>query len=123
MGKIYWSPKTKASARKIPIVFDEFKDAVLLFFKDNEGLSISRQAVWQVVRKVGKEAFGAGRVLYPHAIRATCSNLWSNTGIDPYSLTSVMGWSDMRSAQPYLKAREEKKVLADLQKHKAEFMN
>lgn len=121
MGKINWMPKTEAGARKIPILFDEFRNATLLFFETEDGLNVSRQAIWQVVKKVGKDAFGE-RIVYPHCIRATCSNMWADSGIDPKSLTNIMGWGDMRSAQPYLKRREDRKVFNDLKNHKDKFM-
>jgi len=110
LGEIRWSPKSESGARIIPILFPEYKTAVQSYFKDNKSVDITRQTVWRIVKRVGKTSFGEERTIYPHVIRATCATLWAGTGMDPYDLTTLMGWKSIKSAEPYIQADVKKMI-------------
>ena len=70
-----WRPKSKKSARKIPILMDEFRDELLSFYSKHDSLGMIRQQVGEIIKRESNNILG--RHLYPHAIRATTASVES----------------------------------------------
>ena len=117
----YWEPKTKAGIRKIPIVYDVFREELFKFYEQNNRLNYSRQWVWNTINNISKTIWGSKDVfnpksnkyecvlnkpLYPHALRATAASLWAFKGMNATALKSIMGWSSIEIADIYVKSDE-----------------
>lgn len=117
----YWEPKTNSGERKIPIVYNTFRDELLKFYEKNEKLEYSRQWVWNAVNNISKSIWGfkdvfkaetnkheciLNKPLYPHALRATAASLWAFKGMNATALKSIMGWSSIEIADVYVKSDE-----------------
>ncbi len=107
-----WRPKSKKSARKIPILMDEFKYELLSFYNNHDSLGMIRQQVAETIKRKSNSILG--RHLYPHAIRATTASLWVDSGLNVTSLMKTMGWETMNTAQIYIDASD-KKAIEDAQ--------
>lgn len=98
-----WHPKTVASARLIP--FDLSLRLELCFerFADRyEAFPRSRSAINRRVRSAANEVGLSGRV-YPHCLRATAASYHAYKGVAPVPLQALMGWSDLATAQKYIR--------------------
>lgn len=122
----YWEPKTVAGERKIPIVYDVFKNELVKFYSNKNQLNYSRQWVWGVISDISKDIWGYKTVfdvktsknriilnkrLYPHALRATAASLWAFKGINAAGLKSIMGWNSIDIADIYVKSDEKQALL------------
>lgn len=122
----YWQPKTLSGNRKIPVVYDIFKEALNSFYHNNNQLTYSRQWVWGIIHNISKEIWKSktvfdqkkdgyktilNRQLYPHALRATAASLWAFKGINATALKSIMGWSNIEIADIYVKSDETQALL------------
>jgi integrase len=101
---VIWRPKTKNSARIIPILSNQFRAALLTYFSKHNKFELNRHQIWDRVKRRSKAILGEDRRVYPHAIRATCANMWANEGLDPYDLTTFMGWESIATAQAYIQS-------------------
>lgn len=96
-----WEPKTSHGSRAVPFDFDaEVESVVSNWFWDHDGWPLSRAAV---NRRVDKVAAAAGLELYPHALRATAATNLAYRGVPAAALQSMMGWSQLSTAQKYLR--------------------
>ena len=98
-----WHPKTVASARAIPIDLSLRLELCLERFTDQyEAFPRSRTAVNRRVNAVAEAADIEGRV-YPHCLRATAASYHAYQGVAPVPLQALMGWSDLATAQKYIR--------------------
>ena len=98
-----WHPKTVASARAIPIDLSLRLELCLERFTDKyEAFPRSRTAVNRRVNAVAEAADIEGRV-YPHCLRATAASYHAYQGVAPVPLQALMGWSDLATAQKYIR--------------------
>jgi len=102
-NKKEWRPKTDRGTRAIPLWHDWGNASIKGFFglyKDS-GIK-TRMTVYNIVKRVAKR----GRVqthTYPHALRATAASHFAEMGMSAQGLCEVMGWSDLRTAQHYIR--------------------
>lgn len=98
-----WHPKTVASARSIPVDLSLRLELCLERFTDQyEEFPRSRTAVNRRVNAAADAADLDGRV-YPHCLRATAASYHAYQGVAPVPLQALMGWSDLATAQKYIR--------------------
>lgn len=98
-----WHPKTVASARLIP--FDLSLRLELCFERfaaRYDEFPRSRSTVNRRMQAAANEAGLAGHV-YPHCLRATAASYHAYKGVAPVPLQALMGWSDLATAQKYIR--------------------
>lgn len=100
--KKFWTPKTDAGAREVIFLDANVGSMVNTYFITNpKGLGISRQRAGQIVKALGKAINKPN--LHPHALRSTYANNLVYQGVNTITLTYYMGWSDLKTAQNYVK--------------------
>lgn len=98
-----WHPKTVASARSIPFDLSlRIELCVQRFASRYEGFPRSRSTVNRRVQEAAEQAQITGRV-YPHCLRATAASHHAYKGVAPVPLQALMGWSDLATAQKYIR--------------------
>ncbi len=98
-----WHPKTVASARAIPVDLSLRLELCLQRFTDEyEAFPRSRTAVNRRVNAVAEVADIEG-VVSPHCLRATAASYHAYQGVAPVPLQALMGWSDLATAQKYIR--------------------
>ncbi len=100
--KAYWLPKTKKSARVIPIFNKKLIRMLRSYFDKHDKFELNRFQIWERVKKVTGKALPDKR-LYPHALRATCATNLARRGFGAYDLTSFMGWENIQTANSHVK--------------------
>lgn len=99
-----WTPKTRHSVRTIPFDFDERIEEILEeFFFMRDGYPLSRCSVNRRVDRICEEAGYPTDELYPHALRATAATWHAYSGVPVVALQSFFGWSDLATAQKYVR--------------------
>lgn len=99
-----WTPKTDASNRTLPIHQHEESWAAVKAYVGAIGHDpVTRQAVWQIVKRVADRANLTQRV-YPHALRATAATMFADMGLNEHQLCRILGWGDPRMARPYVQS-------------------
>jgi len=101
-GKRYWTPKTQASVRTIPIV-PEVRGLLKEFFKEHEAvLEVypSRQYVNNALRRLERRS---GVKLFPHALRGTFATMLAVKGFTPFEIKDTLGWASIDVAVEYIK--------------------
>lgn len=99
-----WEPKTKNSARAIPFDFDPFVQATVTEFFDDRGrFPHSRVSINRRVDRVLEAAGYPTDKCYPHSLRATAASYHAYQGLPAAALQSLFGWSNLQTAQKYLR--------------------
>ena len=97
-----WKPKTKHGERTIRI-HPKLRPILEEYLAANDGLSLTRQRVWQRLKDLCRMA----RILhnvYPHCLRSTCSIELAHKGISSASLQYLLGWAKLASAESYVRS-------------------
>jgi len=94
-----WTPKTKAGQRSLLIV-PELEPYLRQL---GEGVNRSRQALEQRFERTRRRS-GLMKVAYPHCLRATFATRLAEAGISAPSLTYIMGWATLTSAESYIQS-------------------
>lgn len=98
-----WHPKTVASARSIPFDLSlRIELSVERFANRYEEFPRSRSMVNRRVQEAAEQAQLTGRV-YPHCLRATAASHHAYKGVARVPLQALMGWSDLATAQKYIR--------------------
>ena len=98
-----WHPKTIASARLIPFDLSlRIELCIERFANRYDGFPRSRATVNRRVQEAAEEADLTGRI-YPHCLRATAASYHAYKGVAPVPLQALMGWSDLATAQKYIR--------------------
>jgi len=97
-----WTPKTSHAVRTIPIREPSALRVMREFFKRNEAVDISRQAVTKRVKTVAAQTDLRKKVT-PHVLRHTYGTLIAARGATPQYIRQTMGHADLSSANPYLR--------------------
>lgn len=100
--------KTEAGARVLPLKRDAAMwECAKVYFETYPTVDkqqVSRQAVHLTIRTIANRAGLLDRRVYPHALRATAATRFASMGANEAALCGLMGWNDLRSAQPYIRA-------------------
>jgi integrase len=98
-----WHPKTVSSARAIPFDLSLRVELCIERFTDRyEQFPGSRSMINRRVTTAAEQADIGGRV-YPHCLRATAASYHAYKGVAPVPLQALMGWSDLATAQKYIR--------------------
>jgi len=100
--KAYWLPKTKKSARVIPVFNKRLIKMLKSYFEYHDKFELNRFQIWERVKKVSGKALPDKR-LYPHALRATCATNLARKGFGAYDLTTFLGWESIATANSYVR--------------------
>lgn len=111
-----WKPKTKLSARAVPIV-PEVKGVLRDFFKKHRSVMEvipSRGVAYYSLRYLAREA-GIKHKVFPHALRGTFATILASKDFNPYEIKDIMGWSSAKTADDYIRlsARRVKKAVEE----------
>jgi len=100
-----WSPKTDAASREVPFDFDPRVSLVMeRFFDQYDEYPCSRQSVNRRVDKAAAHADGIDSDdVFPHALRSTAATYHASRGLDVLPLQAMFGWSEISTAQNYIK--------------------
>lgn len=113
-----WTPKYKASQRRIPLT-DPVRDDILRFFHTSpNGLEMSRFTICRHAKRIMKKARVrfpglGGDTSFPHALRSTCATMLASAGLNEAQLCRIMGWASMKSAEPYIRLAAAQKGASD----------
>jgi len=97
-----WKPKTKSSAREIPMLF-EVKRLLYNHFQNNKEIGMSRVTLFRIVKRVGRRLRPFKKV-YPHSLRATFASMMAAQGMPASDMQVIMGWSKLETANSYIRA-------------------
>jgi integrase len=98
-----WHPKTVASARSIPFDLSlRIELCIERFAARYSCFPRSRSTVNRRVDEAAEQANLTGRI-YPHCLRATAASHHAYKGVAPVPLQALMGWSDLATAQKYIR--------------------
>ena len=98
-----WHPKTVASARSIPFDLSlRIELCIERFATRYESFPRSRSTINRRIQEAADEASLTGRI-YPHCLRATAASHPAYKGVAPVPLQALMGWSDLATAQKYIR--------------------
>lgn len=104
MTRHRWHPKTPEGARTLPYATFKFaSEAIRAYFAAYERVDASESTVWRRVRKLATAAGIQRCRVYPHSLRATAATQFAAMGLSEADLCSIMGWSDIKVAQHYVK--------------------
>lgn len=98
-----WHPKTVASARSIPFDLSLRIELCIERFANRwDDFPHSRSTINRRVTDAAEQANLTGRI-YPHCLRATAASYHAYKGVAPVPLQALMGWSDLATAQKYIR--------------------
>lgn len=98
-----WHPKTVASARSIPFDLSLRTELCIERFANRyDDFPRSRSTVNRRVKEAAEQANLTGRI-YPHCLRATAASHHAYKGVAPVPLQALMGWSNLATAQKYIR--------------------
>lgn len=92
--------KTKNRDGRTTYIFDrDFAQYLYTWYESHEdGLKISRQAIWKRVKKWNVLINREDNSLHPHALRSTAQNIWKfEFGFDDIFIQLCFGWKDMNT--------------------------
>lgn len=100
-----FTPKTDYGYRRIPYgrAPPELVRAIDDYLTDHEGLYVSRQAVWRLVKRWLVDAGMAYDRSFPHALRATAATRLADEGQDVFAIMGVLGWRNFNVASRYIR--------------------
>lgn len=99
-----WEPKTENSARAVPYDFaDEVQEALEAFFFHEESYAHSRASINRRLNEVIRVSDYPDDLCYPHALRATAATYHAHSGVNPVPLQHLFGWSDIQTANKYIR--------------------
>jgi len=100
----YWSPKSHAGGRKIPVLQDRGRDIIERFLEHQGQLDMADETVRRRLTRLGEvtEGIEPDRMM-PQALRASAANYWITLeGFDTHGLQMLMGWKYLSTAQYYV---------------------
>lgn len=114
-----WMSKTDAAARSVPFDFDPRSElAIERFFDAHDRWPYSRAVINRRVNDALEEAEELSvEDTNPHGLRATAATYHAGRGLDVIPLQSLMGWSELSTAQSYVKKSGENTARALHQVH------
>lgn len=105
LSDLYWTPKGEKGVRAVPFDFSpRITVAIERFFERKDEFEWSRKTINRRVTEAARAAPGLDPdSVYPHALRATAASYHAGRGLGPIPLQAFMGWSDMQTAQLYIR--------------------
>ena len=85
------------------LITDNTKHALASFFGRNEGVFRSRQSLEQRVERIRLRS-GLLCPVYPHCLRASFATRLAELGMSAPSLSYILGWQDLESAEHYVQS-------------------
>lgn len=107
---IKWVKKYKQEVRK-PLILEKGRQSDYLFL-NNRGTQITRQAIWQIIKKYCKNA-NIQKDVTPHTLRHTFTAHLLQNGADLQVVHEILGYSDNNNLYEQL---TQKKILQVYQK-------
>jgi integrase len=111
----YWTPKSKRGARTIPVKHRDARESLRALFGDGapdpavtvgpggkKRFGVTRQTIWDRVRRVGDELDSEDPVR-PHVLRHTYATLAALKGAEAPTIRDTLGHSDISSSQRYIR--------------------
>lgn len=113
-----WKPKSAAGARVVPLTQPVRDDVLALLQHDPNGLEVSRyvalRRVKRVMKRSGLRIPGLGDSTgFLHMLRATCATMLAAAGLNEAQLCYVFGWTDLKTAQRYIRLATARSNAAD----------
>lgn len=100
---VRWHPTTVASARSISFDLSLRVELCIERFANRyDGFPRSRSTVNRRVQEAADQADFTGRI-YPHCLQATAASHHASKGVAPVPLQALLGWSDLATAQNYIR--------------------
>lgn len=96
-----WTPKTEHACRTIPVREPSAIRVIRDFFKWNESVGVSRQAITKRVKVVAEDTDIRKKVT-PHVLRHTYGTMIASRGATPQFIRQTMGHADLSSANTYI---------------------
>jgi integrase/recombinase XerD len=96
-----WTPKTRHAVRTIPVREPSALRVMRDFFKRDEDVDVTRQAVTKHVKTVAADTEIRKKVT-PHVLRHTYGTLIAARGATPQFIRQTMGHADLSSADAYI---------------------
>lgn len=98
-----WHPKTKNSARTIPLSFNqEIYETFKEFFTIYNEFPLSRIGINRRLSLIVSKS-DLGKSIYPHSLRATAAMWHAYKGASAFVLQAIMGWSSLQTALDYIR--------------------
>lgn len=111
-------PKTVASARVNPFDVSLRVELCIERFADKyDSFPKSRSTINRRIQEPAEQTDLLGHV-YPHCLPATAASYHSYCGVPPVPLQAMMGWSDLATAQKYIRISESATVRAVRHAHR-----
>jgi len=100
-----WQPKTDAAARSIPFDHDaRVEIAIEQYFDKYDEFQGSHSVAHRRITRAAEQIDELDEdSIYPHALRATAASYLASQGIDTIALQSMLGWSQLSTAQRYVR--------------------
>lgn len=105
----WWRPKTEAAVRGVPydwsprteLAIERFTDEFDQFERSSTAVSRRVKTAAELAPQLDPER------VYPHCLRATAATHQVSRGLGVHALTSMMGWSNLSTAQVYISNSDE----------------
>lgn len=99
----YWSPKSRAGGRKIPVLTDRLRELLDLYTAYYDGRpQMSEQTYRNRLIRLEELCDEVDVNLYPQALRATAVNYWVMLGMRPDLIQWMFGWKYLSTARYYI---------------------
>jgi len=115
-----WQSKTEAANRNIPFEHHaRVQITIDRFFDRFDGYHLSKSAVNRRLQRVKDNCSEFDDKIYPHCLRATAATYLASRRIKAINLQAMMGWSDLSTAQRYVRQSGErtKRALRNISIH------
>lgn len=100
----YWSPKSHAGGRKIPVLQERGREIIERFLKVQGELDMSDETVRRRLTRLAEvtEGIDPDRMM-PQSLRASAANYWiMRERFDTHGLKMLMGWKYLSTARYYV---------------------
>lgn len=93
----------RGKPRRVYFDFDPVRSIVLSYFAIEPAIGISRQAIWQRIKKL-RERANIAKPLTVHGLRATGATWAANAGMSAQAIREMFGWANLQDAERYIQA-------------------
>jgi len=93
--------KSRHAVRTIPVKDPDTLRVMRTYFKRNDAVDVSRQAIYNRVKGMAEQT-GIKKKVTPHILRHTYGTMIARKGASPQYIRQTMGHADLSSANNYL---------------------